>query len=321
MPPKRDLSAPLKKVTFKCLSCRSTFDGEPSRVEPAPELEHHPFEYFNVCPSCGLESGQAPHEKALLKAWANSTGPRTAEGKSAVTRNLEGHPTKEEALRTRFNAMKHGMSAQTAQYFPARPGKYPACSTCDVDHYYCSSQPACVKQTQLFMVHHAAFEQRDPKMLQPIYANMQAAVMALIQQILQTIITDGVKLEAPAWAIDKDGDVVIGEYNDWDTGEKKIIMEVKAHPLLKPLQEFLSRNNMSLSDMGMTPKVIEQEEQAMGRLKGASGDMQILSLEDYAAKQAESMAALRVLADRANARKQTDPVLIEYKQQNGGEAT
>lgn len=316
---KRDLSKPLDSVAFRCGECRHSFDAIPGRVEDDPEQGHHPFSYAAECPMCGAEATQASFHRGLLKAWASATGPRTEDGKAASAKNLAGHPTPEEALRTRFNAMKHGMNAETAQYFPARPGKYPACSSCDVDPGYCAKQPACIKQTQLFMVHHAAFEQRNPKHLTPIYSSIQASITAIIQQILQTIIADGVKLEHPAWAVTREGDIVIGEYNDFDTGEKRIIMETKAHPLLKPLQEFLSRNNLALSDMGMTPKAIEQEEQQMGRLAPAGEGQKTLTMEDYAAKQAESMAALKVLADRANARKQRDPVLIEYQQQNGGE--
>lgn len=316
MATKRDLSSPLDSVSFRCNPCRHTFDAAPDAVEDDPSAVHHPYRYIAACPYCGQPSGQAPYHKGLLKAWANATGPKTAEGKAATARNLDGHPTPEEAKRTRFNAMKHGMNAETAQYFPAKPDGYAACASCDVDRDYCRSQPACVRQTQLFMVTHAAFEQRNPKHLMPIMASMQASIVAIIQQILQTIIADGVKLETPAWAISREGDVVLGEYDDIATGQRHRIMEVKAHPLLKPLQEFLSRNNLSLADMGMTPRVIEQEEQKLGRLQQGDGPP-TLSLEDYAARQAESMAALRVLAERANARKQADPVLVEYQQQNG----
>lgn len=312
---KHDLSRPLAVVTFQCRPCRHTFDAEPVRVEDAPEREHHPFLYIGCCPSCGAEVGQATFHLALVKAWANATGPRTPAGKAATSRNLEGHPTPEEALRTRFNAMKHGMAAETAQFFPAKPDCYPACGACDVDRDYCRAQPACIKQTQLFMLHHAAFEQRNPKHLTPIYASIQASVTAILQQILQTIVADGVKLEAPAWAVDREGNVVIGEYEDIVTGQRRTIMEVKAHPLLKPLQEFLSRNSLSLADMGMTPKAIEQEELQLGKLQ--QDERSHLALQDFATKQAESLAALKVLAERANVRKSRDPVLIEYQQQNG----
>lgn len=318
MAKKRDLSKSLTTVIFRCKSCRITFEADPREVLPDPDQAHHPYRYIGTCPDCLDDCEQSGSQRGLLKAWANATGPKTEAGKAATAKNLEGHPTAEEALRTRFNAMRHGMTARTAQYFPASPDKYPACKTCDVDREYCSGQSACVKQTQLFMLHHAAFEQRNPKHLQGMYADIQASITAVIQMILQTIIADGVKITAPAWRADKDGKVVIGEYLNKETGEMETIMDVSAHPLLKPLTEFLTRNNMSLADMGMTPKAIEQEEAQMGRLAPTTG-VPTLSMEDYAAKQAASFASLRDLATRANARKNTDPVLVEYRQQNGGE--
>ncbi|UGA37566.1 zinc ribbon domain-containing protein [Chromobacterium haemolyticum] len=122
---KRDLSKQLESLTFRCPACGNTFDAAPSRVEDEPCLEHHPFTYFADCTRCGEEAAQAPFHKSLVKAWSKATGPKTAAGKAASARNLEGHPTAEEALRTRFNALKHGMTAETAQYFPARPGQVP----------------------------------------------------------------------------------------------------------------------------------------------------------------------------------------------------
>lgn len=318
MAKKRDLQSPLSTVAFRCESCRITFDADPREVLPDPDQPHHPYRYIGTCPDCFSDCEQAGFQRGLLKAWANATGPRTESGKAAAAKNLDGHPTPEEALRTRFNAMKHGMTARTAQYFPSRPDKYAACSACDVDRDYCEQQPACVKQTRLFMQHHAAFEQRNPKHLQGVYADIQASITAIIQMILQTIIADGVKISAPAWTVDKQGNVVIGRFINDKTGELETIMDVSAHPLLKPLTEFLTRNNMSLADLGMTPKAIEQEEQQMGRLAPQDG-VPTLSLEDYATKQAESFAALRDLAAKANARKNSDPVLVEYRQQNGGE--
>lgn len=317
MPKKRDLQTPQTTVAFRCESCRITFDAEPREVLPDPDQPHHPYRYITHCPDCLDDCEQAPFQRGLFKAWANATGPKTDQGKAASAKNLEGHPTQEEALRTRFNALRHGLSARTAQYFPARPDKYPACSSCDVDRDYCQSQPACTKQTQLFMQHHAAFEQKNPKHLQAVYADIQASITAIIQMILQTIIADGVKISAPAWKVDRDGGIVIGRWTNEKTGEIETIMDVSAHPLLKPLTEFLTRNNLSLADLGMTPKAIENEEQQLGKLAPTSADAKTISLEDFAAKQAASLEKLRELADRANARKNADPVLIEYRQQNG----
>lgn len=314
---KSDYSRPLDEVTFRCAPCRRTFSGAPERVEDRPDRDWHPFEYMAHCPGCGEEVGAAHWWLALLKGWQNATGPRTDAGKAATAANLEGHPTSEEAMRTRFNAMKHGLSAKTATYFPASPGKYSFCSGCDVDWGYCATQPACIKQTQLFMQHHAAFEQRNPKHLSGIYADLQAALFAVLQQILQTIIADGVKIEAPQYYTDKDGVLIVAEYTD-DAGNRRVIKDISAHPLFKPLGELLSRNNLSLSDMGMTQKVIDDEEQEFGRLHAQEQSREVLA--DFARRQAKAMEDLGGLITKANAVRDRDPILIEHQQQSGGAA-
>ena len=313
----RNYSQALDVVVFRCCDCRKNFECAPERVVDEPERPHHPFRYVAACPVCGEDVEQAQYQVNLIKAWCNATGPKTDSGKAATAKNLDGHPTPEEAKRTRFNAMKHGLNARVAQYFPAKPGGYAACDTCDIERSFCASQPACQKQTQLFMLHQAAFEQRDPKHLIPIYADMQAGITAIMQQILQTILKDGVSLKTPAWAVDAEGKVVIAEYDDLATGQRRTIYELKAHPLLRSLQDFLSKNGMSLADMGMTPRVIEQEEAALGKLAQDGESQQ--SLLEYSQRQALALENLADLAKRANAKKQQDPVLIEYQQQNGGE--
>ncbi len=312
---KSDHSKQLAGVTFRCGACRRAFAAAPARIEEAPEREWHPWAYFAACPYCDSEAEQAPWERAALKAWQSATGPRTAQGKAAAAANLAGHPTPEEAQRTRFNALKHGLSAKTATYFPARPGKYAFCASCDVDWVWCAEQAACTKQTQLFMQHHAAFESRNPKHLNGLYADLQAALFAVLQQILQTIIADGVKIEAPQYYTDKDGVLIVAKYMGED-GKLHTIKDINAHPLFKPLGELLSRNNLSLADMGMTQKAIDEEEQEFGRLQSQSETREALT--DYSARQAKALEDLRGLMERAGAKRDADPILIEHQQQNGG---
>lgn len=312
----KDRSKPLSEITFHCHHCAKTFKAEPGRVEDDATQEHHPFRYFAPCATCDRECEQAQHERALLKAWANSTGPRTEEGKAATAANLEGHPTPEEAKRTRFNAMKHGLNARTATYFPAKPDGYDFCAACDVDRVWCGQQPACAKKTELFMLHHAAFEQRDPKRLMGIYADLQASVFAVLQQILQTIIADGVKVDTVKWYLNKAGEIEVAEYIDED-GKRRIVREqIMAHPLFKPLGELLSRANLSLADMGMTQKVIEAEEDEMGRLEHEGAQRE--ELTDFARRQVAALENLAGVIERAKANKQRDPVLIEHQSQQGG---
>jgi len=311
----KDRSKPLSEITFYCKPCLRTFKAEPDRVEEVPEQEHHPFAYYGNCPICGKEREQAWFEQNLLKAHAAATGPRTDEGKAASAANLVGHPTSEEAMRTRFNGMKHGMYARTATYFPSKPDGYPFCASCDVDRVWCKEQPACVKQTEIFLKHHAAFEQRNTKHLNGIYSDLQATVFSLLQMILQTIVADGVKIEAPQWYTDKEtNELIIAEYID-ENGDRRIIKDIEAHPLFKPLGELLSRTGLSLTDMGMTAKVIDGEESEFGKLGDDHGGKE--SMDAFRQRQSELLANLAGKVMRANKQTESDPILIEYNQESG----
>lgn len=312
----KDRSQPLSEINFHCHHCAKGFKAAPARVEDDAEQSHHPYRYAAPCPKCERECGQAAWEKGLLKAWANATGPRTEEGKAATAANLEGHPTREEALRTRFNGMKHGLTARTATYFPSRPDGYAFCKSCDVDRVWCGQQPACAKKTELFMLHHAAFEQRNPKHLTGIYADLQASLFAVLQQILQTIIADGVKITSPQYYTTKDGELLVAEYVD-EEGQRRIIYDINAHPLFKPLGEMLSRAGLSLADMGMTAKVIEAEDDEMGRLQEDQEERG--SLNAFRERQLAALEGLAGAIDRAKSNKQRDPVLIEHQSSGSDE--
>lgn len=309
-----DRSDPLKEVNFHCRACGARFVAAPARVEEAPEDAYHPWRYFSQCSKCEAEAAQAGWERALLKAWTKATGPRTAEGLAATAKNLEGHPTPEESRRTRFNAMKHGLDAKVATYFPAKPDRYARCRTCEVDRDWCAKQPACVKQHEPFLLYHAAFEQRNPRLLAGIYAETQAVVYGLLNEILLTIVADGAKIESPEYYTDPDGRLIVATYID-ETGKRRIIKKIEAHPLFKPLAELLSRNNLSLADMGMTAKVIDDEQEAMGRLR--SDEDSRAALAHFGQQTADSVNALRDMLQRAQVNRARDPVLIEHQQDEG----
>lgn len=312
---KKDTYQPLAEVTFRCVGCRRNWKAAPARVEDWPEDGLHPWRYFATCAECGAECEQAGFERGLLRAWRSSTGPRTAEGIAATAKNLEGHPTPEEALRTRFNGMKHGLTAKVATYFPPKPDGYAFCKACEVDRDWCREQPACVKQTQHFMLHHAAFEQKNPKHLMGIYADFHAALMLTIQQILQTIIADGVTINQPKTYYDREGNCLVVQYID-EQGRPQTVRDIQAHPLFRPLGELISRTGISLADLGMTGRSFEEEAPLPGRLKPGEGAM---ALEDFAQKQAKALESLKGLLERGKARAAADPVLVEYRQQMGEE--
>lgn len=315
---RRDWTKELERVTFRCGVCRHTWDAAPEVVEDDPEQPHHPWAYAATCPVCGAtQQPQAPWERALLKAHQASTGPRTPQGLAATAANLDGHPTPEETLRTRFNAMKHGIHARTATYFPAKPDGYAHCRTCDVDRWWCGEQPACVKQTELFMLHHAAFEQRDPKVLSALHGELHAALVASLRMCLQGIFGHGAMLMVPKVQIDaKTGKSVTLTWVDKD-GDEHTVMEYAANPLFKPIADLVSRLGLSLADVGMTVKAAEDDEAGMlrGRLKddGPAGE----ALDAFAARMAAALDKVPGLLGAAAADAARDPVLLEHEAATG----
>jgi hypothetical protein len=316
---RKDWSKELERVTFRCGVCRHTWESVPDLVEPDPDAEHHPWAYFGNCPGCDAKhQPQAPWERALLKAHQLSTGPKSASGKAAAAANLDGHPTPEETLRTRFNGMKHGLTARTATYFPAKPGKYAFCANCDVDRWWCAEQPACVKQTEIFMLHHAAFEQRNPRMLGKLHGDLHAALVASLQMCLQAVLGDGAVLKVPKVQLDKDGRSVALTWTD-EQGNVHHVMEYMANPAFKPIADLVTRLGLSLADLGMTVKAAEDEDEELrGRLQVPAHAAE--SLDAFAGRMAAMLDKVPGLLGAAAADAAKDPVLLEHQAATGAAA-
>lgn len=314
----KDWTAQLSLVNFRCGKCRAAFESVPDLVEEFPSQEHHPYQYFAHCVKCGAEhQPQAGWERALLKAHQFSTGPKTPEGIKAVTANIAGHPTPEEALRTRFNAMKHGAAARTAKYFPARPEKYSFCGQCDVDRVWCSQQPACVKQTEIFMLHHAAFEQRDPKILTNLHADMHAALTATLQMCIQEVLGLGVLIKAPKVELDREGNPVTLTYMD-DAGKRQYIYNYTSNPAFKPLTELITRLGLSMGDLGMTVKQVESdEEKGLGRLRVGMDEDTRETMAEFSERMLLATQNARGLIALAQQNTKNDPVLVEHQARGG----
>lgn len=311
---RRDWSQKLDRATFRCGVCRYNFSAVPDLVDEDAANELHPFRYFANCPACGAEhQPQVAWERALMIAHQKATGPATAEGKAAAAANLAGHPTLAESRLTRFNAMKHGMNAQVATFFPARPDGYAFCAQCEVDRSYCAAQPACVKRTELFMQAHVAMEQRDPKALTAVHANLLAAITSALQMVLQQILGDGVVIKTPRVELSREGIPVALSYVNED-GQVIQIYDYHANPLFKPLNDMISRLGLSMTDLGLTHKQAEDDEAArMGRLHLDASQKE--SLQAFGQRVALATEAMREKLGRAAARVAADPVLIEHQAQ------
>jgi hypothetical protein len=315
----QDWTQKLTAVNFRCGVCKTTWTDEPDLVEEADEdegLQHHPYRYYGDCPKCHAEmQPQAAWERALMKAHQAATGPKTAEGLAKVGKNLEGHPNAEAVLRTRFNAMKHGMNARTATYFPARPGKYSFCERCDVDRAWCANQSACVKQTEIFMLHHAAFDQRNPRVLAGLHADLQAGLTAMLQMLMQEVLGAGVVITQPRVELDRNGTSQTLSYLDGN-GERQYVMDRQAHPAIKAISELVSRLGLSMTDLGMTVRAADPEEaDAGGKLQLDTASKQ--TLEDFNRRMVDAMSGARQLLANAERKTREDPVLVAHEAREG----
>lgn len=312
----KDWTAQQSTVNFRCGVCKHSWTDEPDLIEDAPELEHHPYRYFGDCPKCHAEmQPQAAWAQALMKAHQSSTGPKTAEGLAKVAKNLEGHPNAEAVVRTRFNAMKHGMAAKTATYFPARPDKYNFCARCDVNRTWCGEQSACVKQIEIFMLHHAAFESRDPRKLAGLHADLQAGLTAMLQMLMQQVLGDGVVITQPRVELDRDGNSQTLSYLD-ENGKRTYVYDRQAHPALKAVTDLVSRLGLSMGDLGMTMRAADPDEaDAPGVLKLDEKTRETLS--DFNARMQVAMAGARDMLAAAGKATREDPVLVAHQAREG----
>lgn len=304
--------APRSTVTFQCDrdGCGTRFEAEPGRIETDEEDREQPYRYFADCPDCGAEAEPPPYMKTLLRAWSCATGPKTEEGKEIVTRNLKGHPTPEEALRTRFNALKSGVYARTARFFPARPGKYAQCDGCRWRNNGCSEEDiACRERTELFMRYAVAFDTRDPGLLQRLHGDLHAGLFALAHDMLVTIVRDTAKMEAPVWDMDKDGNIHFVRHPDTE----ELLIERSAHPLLKPLGDLLGKMNLGLADLAMTPKVQGDREEDLGYLEESRAGRE--AMVQSAERIAQATERLPELMTRAQEEAGKDRVLASLDDQ------
>ncbi len=310
------IHTPKSAVNFICAACKTKFEENPDRHEDAPDRPWHPFSYFAQCPRCGDEAGQAWWQINIWKGHANATGPTSAEGIAVVTSNIAGHPTPQEALITRFNAMTHGNDAKVARYFPARPGKYEICDGCEYLEDVCENQKGCLKRAEINLRYQIAFSTQDPHALMDLNADMHAAVRSLLDEMIYIVAKDGVRLTAPKMYYDKDGACHIFKYSDKDTGEDVIINEHTEHPLLKRIFEAIAKIGMSMSDMNMTPKGQDETSIIKGHLAKESDDQETMA--DFQQRQTSALEKLAGMIESSKLQTEQDEILAEYQLEDDG---
>ena len=285
-----------ERTIFWCPECRHRWEADAERVEPSVDSPH-PFEYFATCPKCGEQRNESPQIKGLYRAWLNITGSKSTEisNKNLVPPDPE---------KFRFNALRHGMYAKKAKYFPAKEGRYPECSDCGYAAE-CEVSGVCLELSKIRMMVQRAVDHRDPKALGELMKTTQADLFVMLQRMFSQVFQDGVTLEAPVWAGTKEGYVLVQD----EDGRQ--VMEKSAHPLLPRLIDMVAKNSLSLSDMLLTPKTSEEAEAVKGHLEGEKESREQLS--DY--RQQRNQMLEQFLSGQAaldaNAKRAADPVAAE----------
>lgn len=281
-------------------------------MEDAPDDAWHPWRYYARCRFCGHEVTQAKQARHLLKMWAMATGPTTPEGKANSAANLAGHPTPEEAQRTRFNALKHGLNARTATYWPARPGGYAQCNSCELLDNGCEIGRPCEKKTELFLRHHIAFDTGDPKLLGELRADLHANLTAIINDLILSVIGRGAELRTPEWYYDKEGGFHLASYTDPTTGAKTQLYKIEIHPAIKVIKELVVALGLDLNSQGMTPKVQDDNDVLRGNL--ATAEQSQGALLEFQQRQTKALEGLGAMIQRSRDATKRDPILIEHQQ-------
>ena len=276
-------------INFHCArksgGCGARFSTHDYRKEENPARDWHPWEYLATCPRCGEDAHQAAHQ---LAAWKSAVTPKTPEQIAAI---VAGNKARDKSSyeASRFNAIVTGATARTAQFFPARPGKYPHCEHCEYLTEGCGTElQHCAKRTELFVKFHMAAETGNAGLLRSLMADTQAGMMALTADMITAISRRGVELETPVFTKGEDG-IDIATYTDAE-GKERTLMRVEAHPLLPHLINYIQKNTMTLGDMGLTPKIQEEQKQFKGFLDAKDADRE--TIQDAAAAQREVVANL-----------------------------
>jgi len=270
-----------KTLSFYCrvgkinpLACGHKFQTDTYESTDFPDRDWHPWKYSADCPECGMPAEHAQWELMQWKA-IHDNGRVGAVSEDSRIRISEANRARapETYAVSRFNGISHGMHARVAKYYPARPGHYDQCEGCEYFMNGCGDPLVhCAKRTELFVQHALAQEEGDGTLLGPLMAETQAGISAIIADMIRSIAKKGVFIETPDFFIDKEsGDVRLAQYKD-EFGRTHQITRGEAHPLIQPLISLIKSNNITLGDMGLTPKVRDEEKRFNGYLDDKEQD-------------------------------------------------
>lgn len=299
-------------VAFQCRPCRHTWEGQPARIAGDGD-DPLQLDYYAPCPKCGAETRQAFWQKGLWAAEGKRCGPTTAAGKARCAENL-ANMTPEQKHRSKYNNVKHGRYLKAMTPLPAKPDGYQWCVSCEIERSYCAVQPVCLLKAGHFVLVRAAFEQKKPELMNGIFSEAHGMSLLVLREMLLSVLHTGVAREIPKTVIDREGMTRVLEVFDKD-GNLSPVMQQEVNQLLRVIPDWISRMGLSLADLSMTPKVHEDSDAALGKLKETEDQREEQAA--FAARQAKALEDLGALLQRAGSAREKDPVLLDYRAQGG----
>jgi len=215
---------------FYCKLCKFPFRSETYHSEGETLV--------SPCPVCDLPAGQSNHHVFnLKKAWQNSTGPKTPEGKARVS----------------LNSWKTGIHAQPHFLAPAKPGKYPLCASCELLES-CKNEKYkyCPKDFETALQFMSAYREGNVDNLRELAGWSQAQMLKVFSMMVHDILSRGVQMECKK--VDENG-------NESTFYEK--------NQLVKELPGYIETLGFSAQDQVMTPRTVEQKEALQGHIRAA----------------------------------------------------
>lgn len=236
-----------------------------------------------ICPVCEKQAPECTHSTYNLArtAWSNATGPKTEAGKERVS----------------LNAWKNGLHAKFHIMAPAKPGKFPLCSSCELIDECKESYKYCPKDIETTLLFLQAYQDGKVNDLRELAGWSQAQMMKIMSMMFSDIISRGVHVKTKH--IDDAGNVSY-------TYEK--------NQLVKELPAFIDVLGFSADQQIMTPKAAEQKEQLQGYVKNTEQDQ--ASEIEYRKKIVDEMKRLREAMESEDERKKIQDRLKEV---SGGE--
>lgn len=220
----------------------------------------------------------APKALAAGALAGKATGPRTEEGKAAVSRNGWKHGRYSLINRQRFGLGAASISKlfgkpclTTCAFHPDNPDRTEAPCSLVLDGMTHAGASCLDKTVYVTALDSLLGAMRDGEMdgMHGLLAVEMASNLQIVDQIRQAISEHGIMTSVHA--VTKEGKVILNP----ETG-KPLVIEMKLNPALQALERFTATHGVNFGELMATPKArqrLEDEEDAASTFQGVVGGL------------------------------------------------